>query len=99
MDLKNLYKNVSFKKGDLIGIAKLPTAVEIAEFEKEKKRKKDAEMNRQISLDLNLDSLDTNLTTTVPKGQLISEQNCGVSQCAKTDLNKRFLPKPMTTTG
>ena len=21
------------------------------------------------------------------------------SQCARTDLNKRFLPKPMTTTG
>ena len=22
-----------------------------------------------------------------------------LSQCARTDLNKRFLPKPMTTTG
>ena len=46
---------------------------EIAEFEKEKKRKQDAEMNRKISLALNLDSLDTNLTTAVTKGQLNSE--------------------------
>ena len=23
----------------------------------------------------------------------------GTTQCARTDLNKRFLPKPMTTTG
>ena len=22
-----------------------------------------------------------------------------IAQCARTDLNKRFLPKPMTTTG
>jgi hypothetical protein len=28
------------------------------------------------------------------KSQLIYE-----AQCARTDLNKRFLPKPMTTTG
>ena len=30
------------------------------------------------------------------KGGIISED---ISQCARTDLNKRFLPKPMTITG
>ena len=71
MDLKNLFQNVSFKKDDLIGIAKLPTEAEIAEFKRKKdaeiaelKRKKDAEMNRQISLDLSKET-STNPTPIV----------------------------------
>ena len=71
LDLKNLFQNVSFKKGDLIGIAKLPTETEIAEFKRKKdaeiaelKRKKDAEMNRQISLDLSKET-STNPTPIV----------------------------------
>jgi hypothetical protein len=71
LDLKNLFQNVSFKKGDLIGIAKLPTEAEIAEFKRKKdaeiaelKRKKDAEMNRQISLDLSKET-STNPTPIV----------------------------------
>ena len=72
--MKNLYKNVSFKKGDLIGIAKLPTEAEITEFKIAEFKRKDAEIARQISLDLNKEKeISTNLTPIVTKGQLISK--------------------------
>ena len=35
--------------------------------------------------------------TTTPTN--FSQKCCTISQCARMDLNKRFLPKPMTTTG
>ena len=74
LDLKNLFQNVSFKKGDLIGIAKSATEVEIAEFKIAEFKRKDAEIARQISLDLNKEKeISTNLTPIVTKGQLISK--------------------------
>merc|ERR1712037_856580 len=63
LDLKNLFQNVSFKEGDLIGIAKLPTEAEITEFKITEFKRKDAEIARQISLDLNKEKeISTNLT-------------------------------------
>ena len=73
LDLKNLYKNVSFKKGDLIGIAKLPTEAEITEFKIAEFKRKDAEIARQISLDLNKEKEISSNLTPVTKGQLISK--------------------------
>ena len=74
LDVKNLFKNVSFKKGDLIGIAQLPTVDEIAEFKIAEFKRKDAEIARQISQDLNKEKeISTNLTPIVTKGQLISK--------------------------
>ena len=97
MDLKNLFQNVSFKKGDLIGIAKLPTVAEIAEFN----RKIDAEMVRQISLDLNKE-ISTNLTTTVPTKVLpVSSSKKSSSHLVAKKLSKnatKELFKPDLTT-
>ena len=32
-------------------------------------------------------------------GSKTSKENVAIAQCPRTDLSKRFLPKPMTTTG
>ena len=40
-----------------------------------------------------------NFTMEANSFHILSLQEDFLAQCARTDLNKRFLPKPMTTTG
>ena len=47
---------------------------------------------------LTLTKLATKFVKKFPKHERIFAVNCE-TQCARTDLNKRFLPKQMTTTG